>query len=974
MENKKTERWTRWFRWSMAVGVAVAAATVVRAGLAEPIPAGKDVPTHAAWVKQIFDWDLRTVKIYRAHTSDPEKVRDQAAAFLTAEIKYLTLGLGNTGPLSSQANAVLTAGSKDPLVLMHAAEISDRQNKFDEAQPRLEQARTAVDASGYPAEIKLRVYEGCRKHLEKVGRLAEFHPMLKTYVQNAMAWLIEQSPKRENPRFMWSVISSFAHGELDSQKALLDALQAAGGTFDAEPGNADNADNADDASDEEPPSAKAKHAKPPAGKAKDAKAPSAKGPPKGSKIDPWIMNMLAARYYYALGFSYRGTGWAYTVSEDNSRRFTENMQRTTKHLAKAWEINPKVPEAPALMIWVAMYMSPDARLWFNRTVAAELDYDDAYNSMLYALRPRFGGAHSDMYKFGLECLATKRFDTNVPLHLYFALSGIDEELGGKGEVWRRRGVYDKIKEALDGLIADPSHADNICSYAPRRWCMTLAAAIAIYAGKHDDARKLLDKLGTSVVQRVFQKEGLSYPADAAKTFAVTGNVRDDVAHFEDLWEDKDSLDAKGLQNARKFLETATAANRDALAKPYFDLHKTLLGWQEQYQRGDWVDLALDTKLHWTIFGGQWTIENPRSIVARPSDPRNPYTSLEMKTRFHVPLEAEMDVQFLRDGQFLGGKGPPAGFFLNSLPGPGVGGTSDTQRGWICWVNHAQGTAGVWPPRQQQGGDPVCRAKQYHLIVDVWPGHVVYMVNDYVFEYAGDADFRPDGVISLGYAPWYYATGDVRYSNVRVRKLSGGPPPGDLAARIAYYDERIQQHSKEGAAYLCRAMVEGRAKKYDEAAADCRKAAELSPYLNGALARAGLALIDKGDYAAADKELETCVQRQPDNSTALWCLAHLRSTCPEAKYRNAAAALKHAKKACELTQNNDPFALSALGEAYAESGDFTQAVASSQKAIDQVPDQLKVVWSKQLDGYRAKKPFRLTPPAKTQPAQAAQDNK
>ena len=65
-----------------------------------------------------------------------------------------------------------------------------------------------------------------------------------------------------------------------------------------------------------------------------------------------------------------------------ARLFEENLAIAEKHFVKAWEINPKLPEAPAAMISVAMATGGDARQWFDRAVAAEMDYVAAYRTYL----------------------------------------------------------------------------------------------------------------------------------------------------------------------------------------------------------------------------------------------------------------------------------------------------------------------------------------------------------------------------------------------------------------------------------------------------------------------------------------------------------------------------------------------------------------------------------------------------------------
>jgi hypothetical protein len=135
------------------------------AAAAEPIPTGKDAATKAAWVKQLLARELQRVEWYRQHTRDSEKVREAAAAFLTAETKRDAFEMHNFGELYKQGNAVLAAGSKDPFVLDTAGWAAYRVNRFDEARARFEQARAAVDSSTYPAEMKFRAHSSWQSYL-----------------------------------------------------------------------------------------------------------------------------------------------------------------------------------------------------------------------------------------------------------------------------------------------------------------------------------------------------------------------------------------------------------------------------------------------------------------------------------------------------------------------------------------------------------------------------------------------------------------------------------------------------------------------------------------------------------------------------------------------------------------------------------------------------------------------------------------
>jgi len=63
------------------------------------------------------------------------------------------------------------------------------------------------------------------------------------------------------------------------------------------------------------------------------------------------------------------------------------------------------------------------------------------------------------------------------------------------------------------------------------------------------------------------------------------------------------------------------------------------------------------------------------------------------------------------------------------------------------------------------------------------------------------------------------------------------------------------------------------------------------------------------------------------------LAWLLAVCPDAKVRNGKKAIEYAKKACELSEWETPSWFGALAAAYAEAGDFDNAVKWQTKYLD-----------------------------------------
>ena len=88
----------------------------------------------------------------------------------------------------------------------------------------------------------------------------------------------------------------------------------------------------------------------------------------------------------------------------------------------------------------------------------------------------------------------------------------------------------------------------------------------------------------------------------------------------------------------------------------------------------------------------------------------------------------------------------------------------------------------------------------------------------------------------------------------------------------------------------------------------------------------------GQAESAIKEFRLVLKEQPDSVEALNNLAWMLATSSDATLRNGNEAVEHADKAWKLTGGKEATMLSTLGAAYAEAGQFTNAITASQQAI------------------------------------------
>ncbi len=221
------------------------------------------------------------------------------------------------------------------------------------------------------------------------------------------------------------------------------------------------------------------------------------------KTDKWVCHVIAGRAQVDLAWKARSGKWAHKVTEEGWKSFAEHLALARQHLTAAWKMDPTAPEPAQQMITVAMagHAGPGEtpRFWFDRAVSAQLDYLPAYKSLRWALRPRWGGSHEEIYQFGLECAATKRYDTWVPVDFFWAVHDVAKDMDGDWEqALARPGIYDGLQSMLDGYV----QAKN--SKSGKDWALSMKAAVAWRAGKFSDARKALDAVGDGLMSKAFK--------------------------------------------------------------------------------------------------------------------------------------------------------------------------------------------------------------------------------------------------------------------------------------------------------------------------------------------------------------------------------------------------------------------------------------------------------------------------------------
>jgi protein O-mannosyl-transferase len=124
---------------------------------------------------------------------------------------------------------------------------------------------------------------------------------------------------------------------------------------------------------------------------------------------------------------------------------------------------------------------------------------------------------------------------------------------------------------------------------------------------------------------------------------------------------------------------------------------------------------------------------------------------------------------------------------------------------------------------------------------------------------------------------------------------------------------------------------------DGAIAEWRTTLAMHPYDAEAHTSLGNALVQKGFLREAADHFEKALQAEPDSMVPLNNLAWILSTGPDDAVRNGARAVGLASKVNGLSSDRNPVFVRTLAAAYAEAGQFENAIKTAQRASQLASD-------------------------------------
>ncbi|MCE5238771.1 hypothetical protein LLH23_09805 [bacterium] len=358
--------------------------------------------------------------------------------------------------------------------------------------------------------------------------------------------------------------------------------------------------------------------------------------------DPWLLNMAWGQHCKDYAWVNRGTGWAQDVKPQQWEQFGKYSQLARGYYEKAYAVHPEYPEPASAMICIVNSAggrgTETERQWFDRCVAAQLDYSGAYYGMLNSLLPRWGGSHEAMLAFGQECLATGRFDTDVPFMYSEAVDYIANR-DRDDTVWRQPEVFDGLRQCFEGYIAVSEKSPYPVDRDKVKDFRTRLAVKAYQTGNMDVARQQLDALHGQLDRAAMDRNwGERLELVAGEIYAVTGSNKEKVTQAENLFQTQKTAEALGA------FQQLLKQEQEPHARFYLRDRLQTLQWEKQLQANQWVALNPTPDLvGWSPWQGEIRpLPTGNGFVMRPGET---YALMICSIRPGRWYEMQCDVEF-----------------------------------------------------------------------------------------------------------------------------------------------------------------------------------------------------------------------------------------------------------------------------------------------------------------------------------------
>jgi protein O-mannosyl-transferase len=198
----------------------------------------------------------------------------------------------------------------------------------------------------------------------------------------------------------------------------------------------------------------------------------------------------------------------------------------------------------------------------------------------------------------------------------------------------------------------------------------------------------------------------------------------------------------------------------------------------------------------------------------------------------------------------------------------------------------------------------------------------------------------------------YAVGYSDLGNMYLQK-------GQIDPAIQYMQKALEMEPDMPITYYNLGNAYAEEKRLDLAIRYWEKAIEIQPDYPMPHNNLGNAFLIGGQTAKAVEQWKLALQYMPNLTTAQVNLAWVLATCPDPSLRDGPGAIALAERAYQLSGGRNPVALRSLAAGFAENGQYADAIAAAQQALQlsRGNPSLTGMIREQLKYYQAHQPFR-----------------
>jgi Ankyrin repeats (3 copies) len=234
------------------------------------------------------------------------------------------------------------------------------------------------------------------------------------------------------------------------------------------------------------------------------------------KSNRWLKNSLLGVIHIKLAWKARGSSWGYKVTDAGRKGFRSNLKTAEKYLTEAWNQHQDLPEPAAFMIIVTKGNGSIAEriMWFNRAIAAQVDYHRAYGIVASALLPRWCGSVELLIELGNACYDSGLYEGDIPIKMLTFFKHAASEMSEYQwqTVYRQPGVMEKIDKCLYYwcLVKSPENEST------RTFYQSSLAIFNFYAGNYEKTQEIIEKIGikkfTGFENKLYKHNSYYFPA------------------------------------------------------------------------------------------------------------------------------------------------------------------------------------------------------------------------------------------------------------------------------------------------------------------------------------------------------------------------------------------------------------------------------------------------------------------------------